>query len=57
LRRGASDEEIRELIETVWRARIDRGAEPRLAADYRTPLITIGALQSDSHLEMHTREG
>lgn len=57
LRRGASDEEIRELIETVWRARADRGAELRLTSDHRTPLIPIGALKSDSHLEMHTRGG
>ena len=57
LRRGASDEEIRELIETVWRARIDRGAELRLTADRRTPLIPISELKSDSHLEMHTRGG
>jgi GTP 3',8-cyclase len=57
LRRGASDEEIRELIERVWRARIDRGAELRLTSDRRIPLITIGALKSDSHLEMHARGG
>jgi GTP 3',8-cyclase len=57
LRRGASDEEIRELIETVWRARIDRGAELRLTPEGRSPLIPIGALKIDSHLEMHTRGG
>jgi cyclic pyranopterin phosphate synthase len=57
LRRGASDEELRALLESVWRARTDRGAELRLASDRRTPFIPVGALKIDSHLEMHTRGG
>ena len=57
LRRGASDEELRALLESVWRARTDRGAELRLTADRRTPFIPVGALKIDSHLEMHTRGG
>ncbi len=57
LRRGASDEELRALLESVWRARIDRGAELRLQSDRLTPFIPVGALQIDPHLEMHTRGG
>ena len=57
LRRGASDEELRALLESVWCARTDRGAELRLTADRRTPFIPVGALKIDSHLEMHTRGG
>ncbi len=57
LRRGASDEEIEALIESVWSARTDRGAELRLTSDRRTPFIPVGALKIDSHLEMHTRGG
>jgi cyclic pyranopterin phosphate synthase len=57
LRHGASDEELRALLESVWRARIDRGAELRLQSDRRTPFIPVGALQIDPHLEMHTRGG
>src|SRR6185436_11383912 len=35
-----------------------RGAEDRLAmADGRSPLIQIGELKRDPHLEMHTRGG
>jgi cyclic pyranopterin phosphate synthase len=57
LRRGASDAELQKLLESVWRARTDRGAELRLHADRRTPFIPVGALKIDSHLEMHTRGG
>jgi cyclic pyranopterin phosphate synthase len=57
LRRGASDEELHALLESVWQARTDRGAELRLTADRRTPFIPVGALKIDSHLEMHTRGG
>jgi GTP 3',8-cyclase len=57
LRRGASDEELRALLESVWQARIDRGAELRLQSDRLTPFIPVGALQIDPHLEMHTRGG
>jgi cyclic pyranopterin phosphate synthase len=57
LRRGASDQELRALLETVWRARIDRGAELQLTSDRRTPFIPVTTLKIDSHLEMHTRGG
>ena len=57
LRAGASREELRELIARTWRARTDRGAEARLAMPERSPLIQIGELRRDPHLEMHTRGG
>jgi cyclic pyranopterin phosphate synthase len=57
LRAGASEEDLRSRIETVWRARADRGAEQRLAVQDRSPLLPAGALREDPHLEMHTRGG
>jgi GTP 3',8-cyclase len=57
LRAGATDEELRRLIATVWSSRADRGAEERLAFDRREPLIPLSALKKDAHLEMHTRGG
>ncbi len=58
LRRGAGREEIMGLIASSWRRRDDRGAEQRLAlAERRRPLIQIGELKRDPHLEMHTRGG
>ena len=57
LRAGATDEELRRLISTVWSSRADRGAEERLAFDHRVPLIPLSALKKDAHLEMHTRGG
>jgi GTP 3',8-cyclase len=58
LRAGASRDALRDLILPGWTARRDRGAEERLAmADRRSPLIQIGELKRDPHLEMHTRGG
>jgi GTP 3',8-cyclase len=57
LRAGASRDELRELIRSTWRGRRDRGAEERLALPERRPLIQIGELRRDPHLEMHTRGG
>ena len=57
LRRGARAPELREIIGATWRRRADRGAEERLAAGTRRPLIQIGELKRDPHLEMHTRGG
>ena len=57
LRSGASSEELAALITRGWRARTDRGAEERLAVRDRSPLIQIGGLRQDPHLEMHTRGG
>jgi cyclic pyranopterin phosphate synthase len=57
LRRGAGRPELREIIAAPWRRRADRGAEQRLAGGARRPLIQIGELKRDPHLEMHTRGG
>ena len=57
LRGGASKDEVKSLIVPTWRARTDRGAEERLELKTRTPLIQIGELRKDPHLEMHTRGG
>jgi GTP 3',8-cyclase len=57
LRAGASDEELRRVLETAWRGRDDRGAEERLAARGRSPLLPVAELKRDPHLEMHTRGG
>ncbi|MET8249602.1 GTP 3',8-cyclase MoaA [Streptomyces sp. NPDC005202] len=57
LRDGATDDELRGVIESVWRARRDRGAEARLAARHRRPLLSAERLKRDPHLEMHTRGG
>jgi cyclic pyranopterin phosphate synthase len=57
LRAGASAEELAGLITGRWQARTDRGAEDRLAMRDRSPLIQIGGLKQDPHLEMHTRGG
>jgi GTP 3',8-cyclase len=57
LRRGASDEEIREILRGGWTRREDRGAEERLALRQRAPLISPAELKADPHLEMHTRGG
>ena len=56
-RGGAGPEELRALITGAWRARTDRGAEARLAVAHRAPLVQIGGLKRDPHLEMHTRGG
>ena len=57
LRAGATPEEMRQLIHTIWSLRADRGAEERLGLDRRTTLIPVRALKKDAHLEMHTRGG
>ncbi|MGH7389816.1 MAG: GTP 3',8-cyclase MoaA [Candidatus Rokuibacteriota bacterium] len=57
LRRGASPEELAALVTGGWRARAARGAEERLAARDRGPLVQIARLRQDPHLEMHTRGG
>jgi GTP 3',8-cyclase len=56
-RGGAGPEELKALIMGGWRARADRGAEDRLALGNRQPLVQIGGLKRDPHLEMHTRGG
>jgi GTP 3',8-cyclase len=57
LRAGASRDELLGLIRSTWQGRRDRGAEERLALPGRRPLIQIGELRRDPHLEMHTRGG
>ena len=57
LRSGASRDEIKSLIVPTWQRRADRGAEERLGVRHRTPLVQIGELRRDPHLEMHTRGG
>jgi GTP 3',8-cyclase len=57
LRAGATREELAALIRATWQGRRDRGAEERLAQPDRRPLIQIGELKRDPHLEMHTRGG
>jgi cyclic pyranopterin phosphate synthase len=57
LRSGTSPVEIAATIRQVWQTRRDRGAEDRLAAGARTPLIPLDRLRRDPHLEMHTRGG
>jgi cyclic pyranopterin phosphate synthase len=57
IRRGASPAELRELIESTWQARDDRGAETRLGLGERRAFVPISALRHDPHLEMHTRGG
>jgi GTP 3',8-cyclase len=57
LRAGATRDELRRLIHTVWSLRADRGAEERLGLDRQTTLVPLRALKHDAHLEMHTRGG
>jgi cyclic pyranopterin phosphate synthase len=57
LRAGASREDLTRLVTTTWRQRADRGAEQRLTLAERRPLVQIGELKRNPHLEMHTRGG
>jgi cyclic pyranopterin phosphate synthase len=57
IRRGASAEELRDLLSSTWRQRDDRGAETRLALGERRAFVPVQALRQDPHLEMHTRGG
>jgi cyclic pyranopterin phosphate synthase len=57
LRSGASADDLRAMVRATWEQRRDRGAEDRLAARDRAPVIPIDTLRRDPHLEMHTRGG
>jgi cyclic pyranopterin phosphate synthase len=57
LRDGASAADLDALVRSAWETRRDRGAEERLAARDRAPLIPLESLRRDPHLEMHTRGG
>ena len=53
----AATSEIAALVSRAWEARADRGAEEKLLAESRGPIIPVEALRRDPHLEMHTRGG
>src|SRR6202045_1555252 len=57
LRSGATREEIKSLIMSLWAKRTDRGAEERKDLPSRGVLVGIQQLRKDTHLEMHTRGG
>jgi cyclic pyranopterin phosphate synthase len=57
MRRGATVQELQELITRRWSGRADRGAEDRLALGDRRAFVPIATLKEDPHLEMHTRGG
>ena len=57
LRAGVGVDGLRQLIGNTWQTRDDRGAEDRLASKDRSRLIPVETLQSQPHLEMHTRGG
>jgi GTP 3',8-cyclase len=57
IREGATDMDLRGLIEQTWRRRTERAAELRLTSAKRRPSATVAALRQDPHLEMHTRGG
>ena len=57
LRGGASKEQIKSTIESVWRRRSDRGAEARKALGFRGVFVGVEQLRKNPHLEMHTRGG
>jgi len=57
LRAGASDAELAQIVQSIWNARRDRGAEARAALPDRQTLVGIERLRRDPHLEMHTRGG
>ena len=57
LRNGTSVEELRGLLQVIWRGRNDHGAETRLTAQDRQSFIPVDTLQKNPHLEMHTRGG
>jgi GTP 3',8-cyclase len=58
VRAGASRDDLRAIIEAVWKWRSDRGAEQRVESTRRDQsLIPVTALRRNAHLEMHTRGG
>lgn len=57
LRAGVPASELAAMVARAWQARADRGAEDRLVAANRGPIIPVEALRRDPHLEMHTRGG
>jgi cyclic pyranopterin phosphate synthase len=60
LRDGATAEEIKAMIRSIWQGRRDRGAEERKNLErlgQRDTLIAVDRLREDPHLEMHARGG
>ncbi|HZR25455.1 MAG TPA: hypothetical protein VFA59_17805, partial [Vicinamibacterales bacterium] len=58
LRRGASADDLRQLITGTWTERADRGAEDRVALGDKRAFVPVqDLLKRDPHLEMHTRGG
>ncbi|MEQ1869151.1 MAG: GTP 3',8-cyclase MoaA [Vicinamibacterales bacterium] len=57
IRGGASAEQLRAMIATLWTGRDDRGAEQRLELGDRRAFVPLKTLKQDPHLEMHTRGG
>ncbi len=57
LRGGESDDALLQAIREAWEARVDRGAEHRLAVRDRRGFVPLTTLKRDPHLEMHTRGG
>ncbi|GAB4145063.1 MAG: GTP 3',8-cyclase MoaA [Planctomycetota bacterium] len=57
VRSGAPDERIAAFVADRWRAREDRGAEERQAAELRTAYAARSDLRRNPHLEMHKRGG
>jgi cyclic pyranopterin phosphate synthase len=61
IRSGASPEDLRQFISTIWSERQDRGAEERKALEQQGlregHLIQVDRLKEDPHLEMHARGG
>jgi len=61
LRAGASRDELKSRLRSVWQARRDRGAEERKELEQsgarENQLIGIERLREDPRLEMHTRGG
>ena len=60
LRSGATRDDLRSTLASVWGHRTDRGAEERKELEQvggRGRLIDIDKLREDPHLEMHARGG
>lgn len=57
LRRGASDDDLASLIASEWSGRSNHGAEERAGVLQRAPLVRVGELRHNPHLEMHKRGG
>jgi cyclic pyranopterin phosphate synthase len=57
LRAGYDDATLAALVRGEWEGRADRGAEERLSAMTRGPLVGLETLRQDPHREMHTRGG